>query len=69
MIDLIVRQKTLNNIPGDEFIYSNTNYFLLGEVIKRVTGKPLSEFAGESIFQPPISANTSSTNSRLPATP
>jgi CubicO group peptidase (beta-lactamase class C family) len=52
MIDLIVRQKTLNNIPGDEFIYSNTNYFLLGEVIKRATGKPLSEFAQENIFQP-----------------
>jgi CubicO group peptidase (beta-lactamase class C family) len=31
MIALIVRQKGLNNVPGDEFVYSNTNYFLLGE--------------------------------------
>lgn len=52
MIDLIVRQKGLNNIPGDEFIYSNTNYFLLGEVVKRATKKSLAEFAAENIFQP-----------------
>lgn len=32
MLDLIARQKGLNNVPGEEWIYSNTNYFLLGEV-------------------------------------
>ena len=52
MIDLIVRQKGLNNVPGEEFIYSNTNYFLLGEVVKRATKKPLAEFAAQNIFQP-----------------
>lgn len=52
MIDVIVRQKGLNNDPGDEFIYSNTNYFLLGEVVKRATKKSLAEFALENIFQP-----------------
>jgi CubicO group peptidase (beta-lactamase class C family) len=52
VIDLIARQKSLNNIPGDEFIYSNTNYFLLGEVVKRATGKSLAEFASENIFRP-----------------
>src|SRR5882762_6698429 len=35
MLDLITRQKGLNNIPGDEWIYSNTNYFLLAEVVRR----------------------------------
>jgi CubicO group peptidase (beta-lactamase class C family) len=52
IIDLIARQKQLNNLPGDEYIYSNTNYFLLGEVVKRATGKPLAEFAAENIFRP-----------------
>ena len=52
MLNLIERQKGLNNIPGDEYIYSNTNYFLLGEVVKRVSGKSLAEFAAENIFQP-----------------
>ena len=52
MIDLIVRHKGLNNVPGDEYIYSNTNYFLLGEVVQRATKKSLAEFAAENIFQP-----------------
>ena len=28
---IVARQKGLNNVPGDEWIYSNTNYFLLGD--------------------------------------
>jgi len=49
---IVVRQRGLNNIPGDEWIYSNTNYFLLGMVIKRATQKSLSEFAAENMFKP-----------------
>jgi CubicO group peptidase (beta-lactamase class C family) len=52
ILDLIVRQKGLNNIPGDEYIYSNTNYFLLGIVVERATKESLSYFANENIFQP-----------------
>jgi CubicO group peptidase (beta-lactamase class C family) len=52
MLDLIARQKALNNIPGDEWIYSNTNYFLLGEVVQRATKKSLAQFAAKNIFQP-----------------
>lgn len=52
ILDLISRQRGLNNIPGDEFIYSNTNYFLLGEVVRRATKKSLAQFAVENIFQP-----------------
>ncbi len=52
MLDLIMRQKGLNNVPGEEWIYSNTNYFLLAEVVKRATKKFLAEFAAENIFQP-----------------
>ena len=58
MIALIVRQKGLNNVPGDEFVYSNTNYFLLGEIVKRATKKSLAEFAAENIFQPLRMAHT-----------
>ena len=49
---IVVRQRGLNNIPGDEWIYSNTNYFLLGMVVKRVTKKSLAEFSAENIFKP-----------------
>lgn len=49
---IVARQRGLNNVPGDEWIYSNTNYFLLGIVVKRATKKSLAEFAAENIFHP-----------------
>jgi CubicO group peptidase (beta-lactamase class C family) len=52
LLDLIVRQRGLSFKSGDEFRYSNTNYFLLAQVVHRATGKPLSRFADENIFKP-----------------
>src|SRR6202162_4862127 len=52
LMDLVVRQRALNYEPGEEYLYSNTNYFLLAEVVKRATKKPLSEFATDNIFKP-----------------
>ena len=52
VLRLIARQKGLNNAPGEEFVYSNSNYFLLGVVVKRATGKSLAEFAAANIFHP-----------------
>lgn len=49
---IVVRQQGLNNIPGEEWIYSSTNYFLLGMVVKRATKKSLADFAAENIFHP-----------------
>ena len=51
-VDLIVRQKALNFNPGDEWDYSNTGFFLLSQVVKRVTGKTLRDFDQENIFTP-----------------
>ena len=51
-VALIARQKELNFKPGDDYLYSNSGYFLLGQIIKRVTGKSLREFADERIFKP-----------------
>ena len=52
VLKLIARQKGLNNLPGEEFVYSNSNYFLLGMVVKRATGKSLAEFTAANIFKP-----------------
>jgi CubicO group peptidase (beta-lactamase class C family) len=52
LLDLLVHQKALNYVPGDEYVYSNTNYFLMSVVIHRATGKPMSQFAEENIFKP-----------------
>lgn len=38
--------------PGEKYRYSNANYVLLGEVIKRVTGQPLATFLESRIFAP-----------------
>ena len=51
-LDAIVRQKALNFEPGDEYLYSNSGFFLLSEIVKRVSGKTLAEFAREGIFEP-----------------
>src|SRR5579864_7215169 len=51
-VDLIVRQKALNFMPGEEWDYSNTGFFLLSQVVKRVTSKSLRDFDEENIFKP-----------------
>ncbi|HEV2663836.1 MAG TPA: serine hydrolase domain-containing protein, partial [Blastocatellia bacterium] len=51
-LDIIVRQKGLNFTPGDEWLYSNSGYFLLSIIIKRASGKSLAVFAKENIFDP-----------------
>lgn len=52
ILKLVEQQKGLNNLPGAEWVYSNTNYFLLGIVLQRATGKTLAQFAEENIFRP-----------------
>jgi CubicO group peptidase (beta-lactamase class C family) len=52
LLDLLSHQKALNYQPGEEYLYSNTNFFLMSVVIPRATGKPLSQFADENIFKP-----------------
>jgi CubicO group peptidase (beta-lactamase class C family) len=51
-LQMIFRQKALNFAPGSEWLYSNTGFFLLSLVVKRVSGKTLREFAAENIFAP-----------------
>jgi uncharacterized protein YbbC (DUF1343 family)/CubicO group peptidase (beta-lactamase class C family) len=38
--------------PGQRFIYSDINFFLLGEIVARVSGTPLDAFARTHIFEP-----------------
>ena len=51
-LELVTRQKELNFEPGEKFLYSNSCYLLLAEIVKRVSGKTLREFARENIFEP-----------------
>ena len=38
--------------PGERFVYSDVNYLVLGKLVQEVTGKPLNEFAQETIYAP-----------------
>ena len=38
--------------PGKEFIYSDINYMVLGELVQRVSEQSLDQFAQERIFDP-----------------
>ena len=51
-LQIIARQKALNFAPGSDWLYSNTGFFLLSVIAKRVSGKTLVEFAAENIFSP-----------------
>ncbi len=49
---LIANQRGLNFSPGSKYAYSNTNYFLLAQIVHRASGQTLAEFAHERIFAP-----------------
>jgi uncharacterized protein YbbC (DUF1343 family)/CubicO group peptidase (beta-lactamase class C family) len=38
--------------PGERFVYSDINYFLLGDIVRRVGGQTLDRFAHDRIFEP-----------------
>lgn len=42
----------LNFEPGSELRYSNSNYFILGAIIEKITGKPYAQVLQENIFNP-----------------
>lgn len=51
-IELIGRQKRLNFRPGDQFLYSNTGYFLISILVENFTGMTLREYSDKHFFQP-----------------
>ena len=48
----LASEEILQSPPGRRFVYSDINYFLLGEVVARVTRQPLDVFVRDQIFRP-----------------
>jgi uncharacterized protein YbbC (DUF1343 family)/CubicO group peptidase (beta-lactamase class C family) len=48
----LITQEKLTNAPGYVFRYSDINFELLGEIVARVSGVPLDQFAKKEIFDP-----------------
>jgi CubicO group peptidase (beta-lactamase class C family) len=52
ILTMAFHQRTLNFDPGSEYMYSNTGYNMLAELVRRVTGKPFREWTDEHLFKP-----------------
>ncbi len=52
VLQLLSNRKTPDFASGNETLYSNSGYFLLAEIVKRVSGERMSVFARENIFAP-----------------
>ena len=52
LLRLVERQRALNFVPGEEYLYSNTGYLLLAEVVARVTGEPFGTWMTTNVFGP-----------------
>lgn len=52
IIKLLSKQKALSFKPGEKESYSNSNYTLLAEIVKSVTGQSFRKFTDSAIFKP-----------------
>jgi uncharacterized protein YbbC (DUF1343 family)/CubicO group peptidase (beta-lactamase class C family) len=48
----------LESAPGKRFRYSDINFFMLGEIVARVSGLPLNKFCAREIYRPLKMKNT-----------
>ena len=54
----ILKQKDLNFKPGDQYLYCNTGYMLMANIIERVTGEKFPQWMKQNIFEPLGMINT-----------
>ena len=52
VVKMIARQKATNFTPGSDWLYSNSGFFLISQLVKRVTGQNLREYAQQRILAP-----------------
>ncbi len=52
VLKLISQENELKFIPGTKFNYCNTGYFLISELIKRISGISMRNYADKYIFKP-----------------
>ena len=51
-------QQDLNFPPGDEYLYCNTGYMLMADIIEKITGEKFSDWMLDHIFKPLGMLNT-----------
>ncbi|MGQ0735983.1 MAG: serine hydrolase [Acidobacteriota bacterium] len=55
----LARNEVPTASPGERFVYSDINFFLLGEVVARVSGVRLDQYLAREVFEPLGMADTS----------
>ncbi len=58
ILKMVRRQKDLNFSPGEEYLYCNTGFTLLAEIVGRTTKKTFRDWTQENIFVPLDMTNT-----------
>ena len=58
ILKMVRHQKALNFEPGEAYLYSNTGYNLLAEIVETVTGDSFREWTDTNIFKPLAMTNT-----------
>lgn len=48
----MINQRDLNFKPGDQYLYCNTGYMLMVNIIEKLTGEKFPKWIKESIFEP-----------------
>jgi CubicO group peptidase (beta-lactamase class C family) len=52
IIKILSKQQALNFTPGEKFLYSNSGFTLLAEIVKAVSGRSLRKFTDSALFKP-----------------
>jgi len=52
IMNWLIQQQDLNFEPGEEFMYSNSGYWLLGQIVEEASGMNMADFARKEIFEP-----------------
>ena len=58
VLDMVSRQKALNFEPGSRFLYCNTGYTLLAQIVRRISRQSFREFTSKRLFEPLGMAST-----------
>jgi uncharacterized protein YbbC (DUF1343 family)/CubicO group peptidase (beta-lactamase class C family) len=48
----LAKDEVPTSAPGERFVYSDINFFLLGDIVSRVSGQPLDRYTRREIFEP-----------------
>jgi uncharacterized protein YbbC (DUF1343 family)/CubicO group peptidase (beta-lactamase class C family) len=48
----LAKDEVPTSAPGEQFVYSDINFFLLGDIVTRITGQSLDAYTRRAVFEP-----------------